>query len=605
MTATSETSTPQATDNTAWSVRLDLKRVQTYLFEAPRLPVMVGANALMGETLRGFWQGDRFDDTIRSLPQLAQGTAAWPVGVAIGELTAPEAGNNFDPLKRGGVWQDDVAAVAEKTGVLTRDGGHFEAVFPTEPAATEFLKLAHDLIREQLPGVLVSGQVTKLSKIDGKWKSPKNGEPYQAESSASVFEFAQAEVCQYSGQEPASQIHQENDRDPETKRPVSDSVWQRIQRAKEFDSGSTRDVLGILRAELEQAVGVSGNRVFPSDFNELSVGGQIAIVHVDGNSVGTRFTNYIASCVDEDYFARWQAAEKFFRPLRVGMRRAVVKAVNSAFWGTSTDDGKKVPLRLLMLGGDDLVLVCGAPYALKFVVELARSVKEFTANMVDTQREPTLGAVTLGAGVAIVPDSFPFYRGHELAEQLTESAKRLKSALTQAKQDANVVDWMVTSEAWHGDIAETRCRDSFVNGSLLLSSKPYPILKPETAPGEKPTFKSLEEMLDDAQCLVALTRDNRVARSQLQGLVRQLPRGRQTARFAAEILPTSLKEVLRERRYLNKEDGPWRTLMRGETTANPSWYGTQLLDLLELFELQRMIAGERTSATEASCEESP
>ena len=40
-----------------WLVEVELKRVQTYLFQVPRLRVMIGANALLGETLRGRWTG--------------------------------------------------------------------------------------------------------------------------------------------------------------------------------------------------------------------------------------------------------------------------------------------------------------------------------------------------------------------------------------------------------------------------------------------------------------------------------------------------------------------------------------------------------------------
>ena len=62
------------------------------------------------------------------------------------------------------------------------------------------------------------------------------------------------------------------------------------------------------------------------------------------------------------------------------------------------------------------------------------------------------------------------YRAHELAEELAESAKRLKAVIASDEvQDQNVVDWMVTSEAWHGSIHDTRQRDSLIDGSLILN----------------------------------------------------------------------------------------------------------------------------------------
>lgn len=73
-------------------------------------------------------------------------------------------------------------------------------------------------------------------------------------------------------------------------------------------------------------------------------------------------------------------------------------------------------MRLLMLGGDDLVLVCGAPYALPFVRALAKHVREETKEL-PGDKTP----LDIGAGVAIVQASFPFHRAHQLAEQLAES----------------------------------------------------------------------------------------------------------------------------------------------------------------------------------------
>ena len=148
--------------DTAWLVRIELKRVQTYLFDVPRLPVMVGANALMGETLRGVWNGEKFLDKVsvsasesldvRSLPWLAQEPeckAELPSGAecAVTSLVPTED----DPLRTpDGTYQDDVQQVAENTGVLTRDGGHFEAVFAGGAAGKQraegFIRRARELL---------------------------------------------------------------------------------------------------------------------------------------------------------------------------------------------------------------------------------------------------------------------------------------------------------------------------------------------------------------------------------------------------------------------------------------------------------------------------
>ena len=190
-----------------WSVRLDLKRVQSYLFAVPRLNVMIGANALLGETLRGHWRRNRFatiDQRVKSLGELAQAyRSLWPDGLA---EYATDANIREDPLKDD-EWQDDVAAVAKHSGVLTRDGGHFEALFPTQVDAESFANAAVELLVAQLPGLQATTDVACIKTFNSVWQKQEgvaqpttaNRLDSPAPATETVFDFAQAEVCQYSG----------------------------------------------------------------------------------------------------------------------------------------------------------------------------------------------------------------------------------------------------------------------------------------------------------------------------------------------------------------------------------------------------------------------
>ena len=91
-------------------VHIEFQRVQTWLFSVPRLRAMVGANSLLGEALR-----------IR-LPELARRKdCGWSLAPCTSEY--PGADTN-DPLAE----HDDPATDA-RDGILSRDGGHFEAQF--------------------------------------------------------------------------------------------------------------------------------------------------------------------------------------------------------------------------------------------------------------------------------------------------------------------------------------------------------------------------------------------------------------------------------------------------------------------------------------------
>lgn len=588
------------TTDSCYLVRIELKRVQTYLFEVPRLSVMVGANALMGETLRGVWTGEKFLDKVplpgrepldvRSLPWLAQECQAELPSGAKCQFRALIA-TDEDPLKtRDGTYQDDVQQVAERTGVLTRDGGHFEAVFAGGDAgkqrAEEFIRRARELLHERIPGAALDIKLQELTPRGDGYELDEANVLHLPASGASLLAVTQAHVCEYSGNEPASECVQEDAGVDAETRLVSASVAGRLKKGREFDAGQTRDVLGLLRPQILRDLGFQDGQhgAFPVDFNELSRSGYMAVIHLDGNSVGGRYTAYKnapdnTAADKNDFFAQWNRREQFFHTARAGVRIAVLEAIPAVFKDQRTRNGN-VPLRLLMLGGDDLVAVCEASLAMRLVIELAKAITTHTAAMPDGK-----GPLTIGAGIAIVQSSFPFHRAYELADQLASSAKRLKACLPAVAdpREGNVVDWVVSSEAWHGDIEATRRTDTLVD-DLVLSSKPYRILDVGGGPGAKPDRPvSLERMWADAERLVKATQENRIGRNQLQGLIRSLRQGRHTATFAAAVLPLELRDLLKTMGYLDDSRNPWTP---AKTSAGQDCFLTRLIDLLELYELQ-------------------
>lgn len=550
----------------AFIVQIAIKRVQSYLFAVPRLGAMVGANAIMGETLRGAWDGKLFNRHVESLPLLAQEAKregpdrVWglPPGADLKELEEPLQSKADDWFRSGldAPAQDDPYAVACTTGVLVRDGGHFRAVFPNADSAAMFCADARRLIARKLPGLRLEFETIKLVKDGENWKKTQASRAEPMIQGTASLGIPHATVCEYSGSEFASEKHTEDSAGAETAL-VGPSVKARLERCKAFDKGDTHDVLGILMPKLFPESLTTGQA---REFSKLSRSGFLAIVKVDGNSVGRRSQEFFTNVTEEDYFRRWAREEEFFVALRREMRAAFAKAVQDTF--PSAKQQKNIPVRVLMLGGDDLLLVCDAPYALPFVVNLANALHTTTSAVPDNE-----GPLTIGAGVAIVSDSFPFYRGHDLAEQLTTSAKCLKHE----GRSINSVDWLVTSEAWYGDVGDTRRTQYISRDNLLLSHKPYPIL------GKGETLQSLLNSADDIANKIDT---EKVARSQLQILVKTLRDGRYAGIMAADALPKELRKLLVEHKFLSKNGEPW--------FAVEETFATRLLDLLELVELSLM-----------------
>ena len=222
----------------------------------------------------------------------------------------------------------------------------------------------------------------------------------------------------------------------------------------------------------------------------------------------------------------------------------------------------------MMLGGDDLVLACDAPKAFDLVKDLCRRVGAADRN--------SGKKFSLGVGIAIVKASFPFHRAHALAEQLAASAKvKWRVCFGQnANNPLSVVDWLVTSEAWHDDLEATRVRDAVkvveVNGTperLILSRRPYFV---ESAPKVQNDPNSLTGLLSIRNNLLS----SKVARSQIMHLCDTLPLGKRQGIEAVRDLPEPVRLALAP---VLCGSSPWDA------------HGTTgLLDLLDIHEILKL-----------------
>jgi len=490
-------------------VHIELSRVQTWLFAVPRLRAMVGANALLGETLRV------------ALPKLARETGrGW--ALAPRSERYPAADPN-DPLKE----HDDPAADA-KDGILSRDGGHFEAWFVS--GAEGFADAAGQLLRSNLPGL--------------RFRVSIDGEPRTKSQVHLSTELPVLAPCEWTGRGLASAIvtrGNPNDRDYE-ERTVSLDVLARETVGERAARGNACDLASLLSATtklhgLDQA----------QELKRLVGNGYLALIHADGNNVGR---SKPGDAVGD---------ARFFHQNRVLLRQAVKEAMNDA---CDKDEARKnespAPLVPLMLGGDDLLLVCRARVALAFVVKLCEELGALQTN--------TNGfKLTLGVGVVIAKHTIPIHRLHEVAEQLASSAKRRFRGLKDGEAKRSVVDWAVYSSAWVHDPEEVRRRD-WLRGSgnelRVLSQRPVDVL------GQG--LDSLQGLVRGAQQIA------RAPRSPLRYLVDQLPRGRALSELAFAELPHEAKGPLAEAGVTE----PWRRAGTASITA--------LLDLVEIAEIARL-----------------
>lgn len=160
--------------------------------------------------------------------------------------------------------------------------------------------------------------------------------------------------------------------------------------------------------------------VYPSKFSELAKGGNhswLAVVHIDGNKIG----DTIRDLLDEHKQNQFTTLKNFSKNINQATINAFNNAVRDVFIiGEKAkkhliEDGKMaLPIRPIILGGDDITVIMRSDYALEFTYIYLKYFEDETKDIT---------GLTACAGIAYVKEKFPFHYSVKLAEDLCVYAK--------------------------------------------------------------------------------------------------------------------------------------------------------------------------------------
>jgi hypothetical protein len=224
---------------------------------------------------------------------------------------------------------------------------------------------------------------------------------------------------------------------------ISDEVFAKVQNAE----GKWQENL----ANNEHRLALIGNYdtsendqtdiyVFPTEFEDLSAENEkayIAVVHIDGNNLGTEFikSENLPKTQDLSLKVRELGTEALRATIKEGLlhKDKIQPSDDKKEWkiGSTKLKFKKdekegydtlklhLPIRPIITGGDDITFVCegtlGIPLAILFLEKF---------HEIGTEKGLLEGNVHACAGVAIVKQKYPFYRAYQLSEQLIKEAKK-------------------------------------------------------------------------------------------------------------------------------------------------------------------------------------
>ena len=240
----------------------------------------------------------------------------------------------------------------------------------------------------------------------------------------------------------------------------------------------------------------------------------IAVVHIDGNKMGIKFQgcktwgkyNQTARSVQE-------STQQAFRELV----QYVVQRYPA--WQASGElqlDGEHLPLRPLILGGDDVAFVCTARIALE-------ATRFYMERLMHPQGEGLIPIYSC-AGIAIIPEKYPFFRGYELAEQLCSEAKKKSRGKADAAgktPDSSWLDFAILHGEQEPELAELREQEyGAARGSLHFG--PY-LVEQETGAPAANEFFHIDHLLD---CIAQLRTGQRRGAAQDEARKHAIPQGK-------------------------------------------------------------------------------
>lgn len=459
---------------------VDVRGVQHYLFNANELKQNLGASALV-ENATHEW-------IFEFLPE--KRNAQW---------IQKEYRVEFD------------AKTIEKDGldaeVVFMGGGNAAILFSTFDLAKQFTEKYTEHLLVNAPGLEAS--VAHVKDVDmGKpgafkqaWATMQSKEMPKQKArlvAQPLLGLSVTAECAFTGLPAVEDPKKDpNDKDPNARR-VLVSAEAFIKQDEETVKAANK--------RLKDLLPIDGFN-YPLDFDDL--GGErgkssfIAIVHADGNSMGSRLQGYTEH---DDNREMIRSMRKFSETLnQVGLHAMqTVRDYLAMYSGEFPDrfdpneivriNNFHLPIRPLVFGGDDVTFVCDGRLGLALAVKLLQSFSN--ADLPDGEKAYAC------AGVAIVHSHYPFARAYNLAEDLCQSAKE-KAREWDPENKEKKTGSRVSFINWHVALSgrtlkwdETQKREfSNPNGQLL--QRPLMVEKSDEVPALHPwqTWQTFTEQV--------------------------------------------------------------------------------------------------------------
>lgn len=170
----------------------------------------------------------------------------------------------------------------------------------------------------------------------------------------------------------------------------------------------------------------------------------IAVVHADGNAIG----KLVARIGNSSSGSAGSNLREFSERLNDATIQATRRACQDLIAELKLEPGDYVPIRPVVIGGDDLTVIISAPLALTFTQNYLRYFEEESKAKFSVQDVKSLGipnGMTACAGIAAIKSNYPMHYAVDLAEGLCKFAKNKSKKISGVSPPSSLQMFKVNS----------------------------------------------------------------------------------------------------------------------------------------------------------------
>lgn len=285
--------------------------------------------------------------------------------------------------------------------VIQKAAGNIKIVFNTEKDVSEIVKRFPKKVMQYAYGITISQAVVKfensltkktLDSLEEKLKIARNNSQIPLDSNINIIKLS----------------------------PTSGRSTY-IKNKDEFIDYATFIKREVKPTRLTKKITDDETKEFPKELSKISNSkNKIAIIHADGNGLGKLLQNLAKKLSSQE-----DKIEYVFSNFSISLDSATTQAAKIAYKKV----GSPTKFRPIILGGDDLSVICSADEALDFTNYFLKAFEEQTKEKLkwlidEFSLNEFENGLTACAGIAYTNEKYPFYYGVHLAEELCGFAKK-------------------------------------------------------------------------------------------------------------------------------------------------------------------------------------